>query len=377
MNTKNFRTRQEFRSKANPKGKDYIIGLDVGYSATKVFYENGFFVFPSYAKKINNIMELANAKDILYKDESGEIYMVGYVAQNMLESTNTNDTTAELFGRKRYSNKIFKIFCDVAIAIATAKKTDNRKVIIQTGLPSSYVDGDQKELIRAISKPSTFSLKIGDGKWIKYTSSVDAKDVYVMPQPAGSLYSILIQSDGQYVPNAKEILNSNVLVMDIGFGTFDFFGLKNRANVCNESIDEIGMREVLAHTSKKILSEYNEDIRVAALQKNLETGKVICINEEEMCDEEKDLAPLLESSNNEVFKEAMQRAKGVTDAFRGYKYIIVAGGTGEAWYTNIKEWLSNRRTLSVIPSNYNDKLPFIYSNVRGYYLYRYTLNKRI
>ena len=377
MNTKNFRTRQEFRSKANPKGKDYIIGLDVGYSATKVFYENGFFVFPSYAKKINNIMELANAKDILYKDESGEIYMVGYVAQNMLESTNTNDTSAELFGRKRYSNKIFKIFCDVAIAIATAKKTDNRKVIIQTGLPSSYVDGDQKELIRAISKPSTFSLKIGDGKWIKYTSSVDAKDVYVMPQPAGSLYSILIQSDGQYVPNAKEILNSNVLVMDIGFGTFDFFGLKNRANVCNESIDEIGMREVLTHTSKKILSEYNEDIRVAALQKNLETGKVICINEEEMCDEEKDLAPLLESSNNEVFKEAMQRAKGVTDAFRGYKYIIVAGGTGEAWYTNIKEWLSNRRTLSVIPSNYNDKLPFIYSNVRGYYLYRYTLNKRI
>lgn len=377
MNTKNFRTRQEFRSKANPKGKDYIIGLDVGYSATKVFYENGFFVFPSYAKKINNIMELANAKDILYKDESGEIYMVGYVAQNMLESTNTNDTSAELFGRKRYSNKIFKIFCDVAIAIATAKKTDNRKVIIQTGLPSSYVDGDQKELIRAISKPSTFSLKIGDGKWIKYTSSVDAKDVYVMPQPAGSLYSILIQSDGQYVPNAKEILNSNVLVMDIGFGTFDFFGLKNRANVCNESIDEIGMREVLAHTSKKILAEYNEDIRVAALQKNLETGKVICINEEEMCDEEKDLAPLLESSNNEVFKEAMQRAKGVTDAFRGYKYIIVAGGTGEAWYANIKEWLSNRRTLSVIPSNYNDKLPFIYSNVRGYYLYRYTLNKRI
>lgn len=377
MNTKNFRTRQEFRSKANPKGKDYIIGLDVGYSATKVFYENGFFVFPSYAKKINNIMELANAKDILYKDESGEIYMVGYVAQNMLESTNTNDTSAELFGRKRYSNKIFKIFCDVAIAIATAKKTDNRKVIIQTGLPSSYVDGDQKELIKAISKPSTFSLKIGDGKWIKYTSSVDAKDVYVMPQPAGSLYSILIQSDGQYVPNAKEILNSNVLVMDIGFGTFDFFGLKNRANVCNESIDEIGMREVLTHTSKKILAEYNEDIRVAALQKNLETGKVICINEEEMCDEEKDLAPLLESSNNEVFKEAMQRAKGVTDAFRGYKYIIVAGGTGEAWYANIKEWLSNRRTLSVIPSNYNDKLPFIYSNVRGYYLYRYTLNKRI
>ena len=42
MNTRNFRTRQEFKNMTNPKGKDYIIGLDVGYSSTKVFYENGY-----------------------------------------------------------------------------------------------------------------------------------------------------------------------------------------------------------------------------------------------------------------------------------------------------------------------------------------------
>lgn len=378
MNTKNFRTRQEFKAAQNPKGKDYIIGLDVGYSATKIFYESGFFVFPSYAKRLyNGMLSLDNEKDILYKDiEKNETYMVGYVAQDMIESTDTNDTDNELFARKRYNTKAFKIFCDVAIAISVWKKTDNRKVFIETGLPTSYVDGDQEALRKAICKPSHFAIKIGNGKWKEFNLEIDKNYVHVMPQPAGSLYSILIRNDGNYVQNAKDILNSNVLVMDIGFGTFDFYGIKNRETVCKESINDIGMREVLAHTSKKILEEYNEDIRVSALQQNLETGKVICLNEDEMKDEEKSLAPLLEAANKEVFEKAINKAKSVADAFRGYRYIVVAGGTGNAWYDLIKEWLSNRRTIKVMPSNFNDQLPFIYSNARGYYLFRYTLNKK-
>lgn len=48
-----------------------------------------------------------------------------------------------------------------------------------------------------------------------------------MPQPAGALYSFLITSEGRYIPNAKNYMMSNLLVMDIGFGTFDFYGLKS------------------------------------------------------------------------------------------------------------------------------------------------------
>lgn len=49
-----------------------------------------------------------------------------------------------------------------------------------------------------------------------------------MPQPSGSLYSALIKQDGTYIPDAKRLLFSNTLVMDIGFGTFDYFGIKNK-----------------------------------------------------------------------------------------------------------------------------------------------------
>lgn len=49
MDTNKFRSRQERKPLSLPKGKDYIIALDMGYSAVKGFCETGYFCFPSYA----------------------------------------------------------------------------------------------------------------------------------------------------------------------------------------------------------------------------------------------------------------------------------------------------------------------------------------
>ena len=45
MDTKKFRTRQEVRSMTNPKGKDFIIGLDIGYSGQRFFMKMGAYAF--------------------------------------------------------------------------------------------------------------------------------------------------------------------------------------------------------------------------------------------------------------------------------------------------------------------------------------------
>ena len=67
MKTNKFRTRQEFIKRfTHPKSKrEYVIGLDAGYSSMKCFYENGYFCFPSYAKRINESdLILTGEKDI-------------------------------------------------------------------------------------------------------------------------------------------------------------------------------------------------------------------------------------------------------------------------------------------------------------------------
>ncbi|MCC2254579.1 ParM/StbA family protein [Ruminococcus sp. CLA-AA-H200] len=377
MQTAKFRTRQEIRRAQNPKGNHYIIGLDAGYSSMKCCHESGYFCFPSYVRRLDQELMFPSGEDILYRDlKTGELYIMGYSAQNMAGSLETNDTDGELYSRKRYGNRNFQILCNAAIAMALEYKTDNREILIQTGLPSAYETADTPEIKKALSKPARFELRIGDGKWKEYGLEIKKDNIFVMAQPAGSLYSVLIQNDGKYTKDARSLLFSNVLVMDIGFGTFDFYGIKNRAIVCRDSIDEIGMKQVLSETSAQILKQTGEDIRLQALQKKLTAGTIICLNEDTMQEEEKPIAPFLEEANDKVFQTAINKAKSITSSFRDYQYLIVTGGTGAAWMEKIQKYLSGMKSLVILPGNLNnDKIPMIYSNVRGYYMYRYMVSK--
>ena len=379
MDTKKFRTRQESGTVNYPRGKKYIIGLDAGYSGMKYFHESGYGCFPSYAKKMDdNMMSIPDSRDIFFRDDNtGDIYLVGYNAQNMVNDT--NDTDGELYSRKRYADPRFRIICYTAIGLACMprmKKPDDRKIVIQTGLPSSYMK-DAPSLKKALSEISPFSLKIGTSdKWIPFNLAIPQEEISVMAQPMGALYSVITRNDGTFVPNAMAMLKGSVMVMDSGFGTFDFYGIKERHVDCQDSVNDISMHEVLLRTTQKISDEFGEEVRVAALQKNLTTGTITCINEDDMSAEEKNFAPLLEAANREVLENAKSKIRSVTNSFRGYQYLIIDGGTGEAWYEEIRKWLENMKTLQIIPSNVNDHLSFIYSNARGYYMYRYARDRR-
>lgn len=375
MDTKKFRTRQEFCTKQNPKGKDYIIGLDAGYSGMKVFYENGYFCFPSFTKKLEgDIVGGTGEDDIMYRDlETGDIYMVGRTAQDMLSAEDTDDTESEMFARKRYGAKRFRILCNTAIALALRGKKDNRENVVQTGLPSSYLRGDAGALEKALRAPAKFALRIGNECWKEYSLGL-GKIFCDMPQPAGALYSVLIRDDGKYIPEAKKYLRENILIMDIGFGTFDFYGIKNTVVVCKESLGNTGMRKVMQQTSEKIWKKTCEDVRVPAMQKLLGSGAVTVVDGETLQSEDVPISGMLAEANDQVFREAFQSAREVTNSFLDYKRIVVAGGTGAAWYGKIWDAFAGMKNIQVLPGNINDHLPFIYSNVRGYYLFRYNLN---
>lgn len=381
-NTKMYRTKHEFfgTDVELSKTEDYIIGLDAGYSGMKVWYENGHFCFPAYARKITGeTLNLFDKKDILYRDgDTGDIYMLGYTAQEMAEAGDTSDTEAESHGRKRYWNTKYQILCKAAIGICLLSRSekDTRPIFLETGLPASYVKGDSADMKRALSQKMNFSLKIGNRPWVEINTSIDKEKIHIMPQPAGALYSALILNNGEYISDAREILFGKTLVLDFGSGTADLYGFKNRQVTCCESIINIGGGEIMKRVSEMILDEYGEDIREQALQHNLETGFVTCFNEQTMQQEEKPIEEFVKRASDEVFLEAMDRSKSATNSFRDYQRLIIAGGTGEAWLGKIKKYLSGMKSLEVDPANVNDlSIPLFYSVARGYYLYRYTLTK--
>lgn len=224
----------------------------------------------------------------------------------------------------------------------------------------------------ALTKPFNFSLKKGNKPWVNINLQITPDNIHLMAQPAGALYSALIENNAKYRPDAKKILFGKTLVADFGGGTGDLYGIKNRKLECCESLSNIGSGEIFKRVSKLIMEEYGEDIRSQALQHNLETGYIICMNEETMEQESKPIGELVKQSSHEVFLEAMERLRALTNTFLGYETLIIAGGTGEAWFEDIKQYLANMKTLQILPSNVNSPdVPFLYSVARGYYQYRY------
>lgn len=381
MNTKNFRSKQEFREVALPKLDDrYIIGMDLGYGQVKCATEKTLFIFPSYVKRLYEMVNIDDPNDLLYRDgETGDVYIIGYEAQNMMTSSDT-DAYSDMFSRKRYNTKTFSILYHVAMGLALYNKTDDRPIFIESGLPSSYVEGDQGPLMKAFTKPAEFYLKWGQRKWRKFTLNVERSMVNIISQPFGSLYSTLVGMDGKFVPNAREKLKKNILIIDAGFKTVDLHGTQSRAKsaACKESLDrETGMYQVLADTSKQIMEAYDEDIQVTAMQKNLEKGTIlhVSLGEDGYVSKEEDFSHMLEESNRKVCQQTLKQIMDSHDGLKDYETVIVTGGTGEAWFDIIKNYLKGLSHLEIVPANRNTKLPFSYSNAIGYYLYAYTSHK--
>lgn len=321
------------------------------------------------------MLQVPGDKDILYQDNTG-LYLVGASAQNQISMDDTNDTEGELFGRNRYNNKRFQILLAVGLGIGCMgnhikQKEPATPIAIQTGLPTAYMAKDQKAIIRAFTQHYQFRLKIGAGGWEVFDIHVSPENVYVMPQPAGTLYSILIDEKGHYLPDARNTLNKNILIVDGGFGTFDPYGMVGRKLVLKESLSNIGMRRILEEAASMIFHEYGEEIRVPAMQKYLEKGYVPVLNEEEMKTENVDLKPYIEKASDQVCKESIALLKSVTNYLRDYDIMVMTGGTCSLWLDQYREHFKGMKGLEIIAGNRNDGLPLLFSNVRGYYMLRY------
>lgn len=378
MNTKSFRTKTEFIERNNGNIPNvWEIALDIGYSSVKLFSPNIVASFPSYARRINEDFEFAGTNPdnaILYKNlATNEMWLVGEVAQNTITTGDTSDSEASLYGRERYTNEMFKVISEVGLGVAMQSNAygepGNSKIVIQTGLPERYMN-DEEDLIESLAVSHNFSLKIGNNDWIDYHFTVNSSDVYVISQPKGSLFSVCMKSDGTFHPDAGKYLKSSVLVFDPGFGTLDLFPIINGTVKSGETFSDLGMKRVLQETSKSIRSEYGVDIPVPSMQKYLETGLVKYMNKKTFESKEYAFSNLLEKANEKVCEEAINRMSSAMNLI-DFDYMIITGGTGAAWLYKIQDKFKKFSTLTILNSNQNDNLPFIYSNVRGYYLYRY------
>ncbi len=386
INTSNFKTKTVSLERKNVMVEDtWGIALDIGYSAVKGISPNSVYSFPSYAKKVVNdsiTFGTPAATDIQYKDSvTGEMWAVGGFAQDMIVTDDSNDSIAGLYGRNRYFSPMFKVITRVGLALGMiANDYGNpagKNLVLQTGLPPAYLKSDTELLKEAISGEHKFEIKVGTRAWKSFDFTLPEENIRVMAQPMGTLLSIATDNAGKLVPDAKKYFSSRMLIFDPGFGTLDVFNISNRLIESYETFDNLGMKRVLQETSEGIFDKYKVEITIPAMQKFLQDGNVTTFNRKERTTKREPFGDILEECSKKVCLEALDQVGTIYNNLIDHQYLVITGGTSAAWKEIISEYYGGMETLTIIEGNQNDNLPYIFSNVRGYYMYQYSKLKKM
>ena len=386
INTKAFKTRSEIIEKKLPringnnqyKGKT-IVALDIGYSGVKGASPNRVFTFPSYAKKTPKDLDVVGKvrpSDIqLRNDKTGECWLVGQAAETMMDQVDIESTTdASLYTRYRYDSEVFKVLAMTGMALGLWGTGSGNDIYLQTGLPATYKDRDEGNIVSALCGDYAVSIKVGSGDWVPFQFTLDENHIDVMEQPQGTLCATAYDN-GVVSQMGKDILRSNSIILDIGFGTEDIFSIRSGYKNAHQTYSDTGMRAVFEAVIKQLQADHKNyalETKIFELQRYMENGEVPYFDADEFQMHNLPFADILEEKNREICDKSIRRLMQDYGNLVGYNYLIVTGGTGESRFEQIKEMLSGLPTLQVLPGNLNTQdLAFSYSNVMGYYMLRH------
>gem|GEM_PF-1134073 len=375
--TKEFRTRSFYQPVKNlHKSNMWPVAVDIGYSAVKGMSPNAVYCIPSYARETDDKRIGKDAKDdILYRDEKGTTWLVGNSALATLKNTDTKDSMSTLYGRYRYFNPMFRVLVRVAIAVGAKGnkilRRDNKSIFLQTGLPSGYLEADASYIKEAIVGHHKFSVKLGRNNWCDYEFIIDEDSVDVMDQAMGAVFSASKDDNGITVleENGRSIVEEKILVCDGGFGTMNAISIYARQIDTINSFDDLGMKDVLALLASK-LNAFGIDRKVHTMQPVLEEGSVYIYDRSNRSTKQVEIAELLRESSDDVMRKATNRLDVTYNYLQDFVYLLLSGGTCAAWLPGFQEHYSGMDWLKIITSDRNDQLGPVFSNVRGYYLYR-------
>ena len=383
MKTENYCAKTSFIQRKNAASPDKkLVAIDIGYSSVKCCTDDSYYSFLSMARPVHGEMfGETNQKDIFYRDKSGT-WRVGNSILSGMSVNDTSDSENTLYSRDRYESKMFKVIYLTGMGLCLLNEPDiengnERPLYLQTGLPPAYLKSDKGDLVSVLSGDHSFEIKVGQKDWKTIQFTLPSDRVLVMPQPQGSLYSASLDNNCRHIQEAAGYFDSNILVLDPGFGTFDTFAIKNRQLVSSESFPDFGMRAVYKKRADEILLKYNEHVSVHSIPKILTSGYVQVLQKKPYNTKNEPIEKLLTECSFEICMKALETIRTAYDYLREFQYLLVTGGTGQAWLEHIKEYFEGLNQLKIITGNQNDnRLPQVFSNVRGYYLFLYGVLSR-
>lgn len=357
------------------------IGLDIGYSATKVYSIYGKHIFPSFLMRFPNEY-IINIKDtdILYRNEQGEIWGIGNVARERVLQDGIPIQSKKLYGRQRIDSPEFLVLIRVGLFLGLAKKDldhtflmeKERKIKIRTGLPVDYFMTDSENLESKFIGHHRYEVKIGTRDWVKVDLDITEDDITVITQPFGTLWSLIADFQGKLIN--EKLLGRNVLIYDGGQHTTDTHFNQKGAIGESTTWTDISMVSIINKVKKAVFEntggkgDFKEYAFDGLITDEIEPCTVRYNNRGsiQLYDFTRDVLKATE----EVAKYAISELNIVYNYLADFHALICTGGVGKLFYPYFKNEYSHLDVILAEKSdatNPAENFDTVLANVVGYF----------
>lgn len=246
-----------------------VFALDIGNKQTKIKNKNTEYILPSHFLNAENMGSNFGGTQETSNHEfkvpfSNEKFVWGETIDTLHLDTYMLDT---LIRGNRYADESFKLLTNFAIGLL-GKNYDEAKngildVYVVSGMPTKdYNEEAKRNSLHDVLK-GQHQVEI-DGE----TYTIRVMDVYLVPQPIGTLYDELLGDDGLTIIN-DHLRTDKVGIIDIGGGTILIDTILNFRLITGDSKQlNTGINDLY----KSIASNMDGEVSLYKLAKTLRAG---------------------------------------------------------------------------------------------------------
>lgn len=300
------------RSRLNAqKGKKMILAVDIGYGYTKgIGPDDVRFSFPSV---IGNAEEITFTSDLIAKQAGPAVRYGGrsffYGEQALLQSR----LLTAIFDRSRIRDDAYRLLFASVLAELARQYPDGASLNVVTGLPVGFFS-DRSDAV--ISLEGEYRLQLHE------VVTFDVGQVFIVPQPFGSLFRELLNEDGA-ISNV-DVEQGRVAVIDVGTYTTDFIAVDALRYIQRFSSSiPMGWSEVLSNIQRELSSRYRLDQSLHEVDGAIRSGEV------RVKGQPINLRPMLAPAVRELEAAIVAKARDMWGEGVSLDALLITGGAAQ------------------------------------------------
>ena len=330
--------------------KQLFVAVDPGFDSMKVVANGIVFKFPfNVVETDERKMTDYRLRDdfMLYQDSNGGTYRVGQYARELVFDNKSR--VDSFYTEQRFISEEFQVGLNTAIALAIEKNglCDNQSdldIYLMVALPHSCRETYAPTIIGLAAGTHKFKLRCGQDKDKVFRYRIAEKNVFTVSQTIASILGETSDDTGN-VDEEKFFYLSNgpTLVLDGGYYTMGMV-VVSRGGSVDESKTESDTRHAMSNVNQLIadaIKDKRPDINHYAIEyllgkddgiiRYMADGKAAVI----------DLHELRKDKVKEVCTSLINYLDNKYDNLLDFKYVLVTGGTGAAFYKQLLDFYSS------------------------------------